>query len=1131
MQIYREFFADIAFFAVKTRNSIFAPLPILLPYFIVSQRPTGAGKQSIMRAILGPFHPELENLLVDEIRRFKAPDSMAPLLILVPADLMRQRLKILLSREQKLPLLNVHLLTFHQLALRLHDDGSSFATDLKDDLFMEEVLRQMIRTHRPGAEPFAGIEERAGGCAALWQTLRDLRDGSVDPTVALEALDEGQFSRRTSERTSKLLVLFRTFQEFCREQNIADHSNLFRAATDRVPSSAFLLQFAQVFYYGFYDLTQIQSDFFHAVARHYPATLFFPLLAAKPSHQGWRFAEDFFERYIQGRVTEAFGDKAAHSPLPAHARLFDDQSDRLYNKFSARWHCRITSSFGIHDEVAAAAKEILRLVEDKQIPFRNIGVAARSLDSYGGAVKNIFAQHRIPLAGALEVPLGQFPLTQAVILLLNLPARDFLRSQVIDLLFSPYLRLPAGANEGSPARPDLWDLASRELAICKGVAEWRRLRDFTRRDLVLAQISDDDEPRVIRIPGAQLILLADVVETLIADLLRLPPQASWQSYTASWKHLLEKYLGVIPAAEATADERSDSPPIKDEILALLNRLAALDAVKPEVTLGEFSHTFQHWLERSTVIETRRNRDGVSLLTAAGARGLEFRALFLLGMNEGVFPRTIREDAFLRDHDREVFERDLGYKVNPKLAGFDEEKLLFALLVGAAREHLCCSYQRADESGRSLAPSWYIDELKRALASAGRKFETVTIPRSITEKAAVEPFKRQDFLLPSELAVRLTLEGRDPSALIEAASPLPAIYRHGRKLIGDLDRSSSVLLAYDGVVGRLDDYWKRFVERGLSPTALETYARCPFQFFARHVLGLEPLDRPEESFGPAPAERGEIGHEILSSFYRALIEDGYFTGKAAGSEVETTLQTAATRAFADYEKNNPVGYPLAWESFKDNLVQVIRQVIAQDLMALATSGFAPVSLETGMSGTFPPGWPEPIRGLAIRGRTDRIDRNDACLRVIDYKFKMGANPTTADKNLPRAALRGERLQPPFYCLLAEQQVGEKTANAPHRAVEAIFYYIAPRWSAGPLVPVSYASEALSGKVGAATRQTIAYLAEGVRQGRFFINRADHCAHCDVATICRKNHPPSLWRAENDPLTDAHRALGKKDPKQL
>ncbi|HLN86322.1 MAG TPA: PD-(D/E)XK nuclease family protein, partial [Candidatus Limnocylindrales bacterium] len=1065
-----------------------------------------------MRTILGPFHPDLENALVDEIERFKRADPMTPLLVLVPSDLMRRRLKILLSRERRLSLLNLQLLTFYQLSIRLHNERSSSPLELQDDLFLEEALRQLIRTRQPGAEPFAGIEDRVGGCAALWQTLRDLRDGLVDPTLALEALGEGHFSQRASERTTQLLVLFRTFQDFCREQNIADQSNLARYATEQLPSSQFLAQFSQVFYYGFYDLTQIQIDFFRAVARHYPTTLFFPLLAAKPGHDAWHFAENFYERYVQGHSAEPPIEGAAEPWLPASARLFDDHRDRVYSDFAKYWHCQITNTFGIHDEVSAAAKEILRLIDDGKMQFHEIGVIARSLESYGSVVKDIFHQHRIPFAGAIEEPLVQSPLAKAVILLLNLPAKDFLRSQVIDLLSTPYFKSQTKSIENASPRPDLWDLASRELAICKGAAEWRRLRNFAHRDLVLSQVSDDDEPRVIRIPRAQLVALAETVETLIADFVSLSPQASWRDYVAAWKLLLAKYLGIVPSDDATTlGAQPASAVVNDEILAILDRLAGLDAVKEQVTLEDFSHTFQHWLERSTVSEDRRNRDGVLVLTATGARGLSFRALFVLGMNEGVFPRTIREDAFLRDHDREVLERDLGYKINPKLTAFDEEKLLITLLVGAARERLYCSFQRADDSGRGLAPSWYLDELKRAVESANHKVQTVTIPRSVTEKAATKPFDRQEFLLPTELAVRLTLEGQDPTALIEALAPLPALYKQGRKVAAELDESSERLLAYDGMVGKFDNYWKRFSERGLSPTALETYARCPFQFFARHALGLAPLERPEEILGPSPAEFGELGHEILSGFYRALIENGYFAGKASTTNTESTLLAVAARAFADYQTTNPVGYPLAWESLKDGLTELLRRVIAQDLSELSKSGFVPVSLETSVTSRLPNDWPEPLNNLAIRGRMDRMDRTDHCLRVIDYKFKFGAGPLASDKNLVRAALRGERLQPPFYNLLARHWLDERTDNGPKPAIEADFYYIAPRWAEGPLLPVAYGSESLADKVGAATQQTIAYLADGIRQGRFFINRADHCAHCEVATICRKNHPPSLWRA--------------------
>lgn len=1082
-----------------------------------------------MQTVLGPFHPDLEIALVEAVLTQKSLDLFSPLLILTPSDLIRRRLKIALSRERGLALLNVQLLTFHQLSLRLNGECGAVPAQLHSDLFLEETLRQLIRTDQPGAGPFAEVENRAGGCAALWQTLRDLRDGLVDPAVALAALGEGHFSQRTGDRTAQLIVLLQTLQNFCAAHEIKDISDLHRHATEQAPVSPFLRQFAEIFYYGFYDLTQIQLDFFRAVSSRYPTKLFFPLLAAAPGHDAWSFAARFYERYIQGHTDASIGNSGSTDALPANARPFDSDTSRTYRKADKNWHCRILNTFGIEDEVASTAKEILRLVDDGKAAFHEIGVVARGLENYGPIVRKCFAQHRIPLAGRFEDAVVLFPLTKAVVLLINLPAKDFLRSHVIDLLSSPYLQIQNIAAGGVDARPDLWDLATRELAICKGVGEWRRLRRFTGRDLLLRQISEDDETRVIQITAAQILSLANIVDTLISDFAGLPSRASWREYSTIWRQLLAKYLG-ISFTDAMAGEEAA---LGNAILEVLGELAELDRIDGSVSLGDFSHTFEHWLGRTTVSTDQRNCDGVMVLGATAARGLSFRALFVLGMNEGVFPRTIREDAFLRDRDREVLETDLGYKVSQKLTGYDEEKLLFTLLVDAARERLYCSYQRADDNGRALAPSWYVDELKQALAGQGRECEIVTLPRSVIEKAAAAPFDCQDFLLPDELAIRLILDNQDPTSLIDITGNLPALYDHGRKLVKELDGSGDRLLGYDGLVGGLDSYWKHLAQHGLSPTALETYARCPFQFFGRHILGLAPLERPEEILGPDPAEFGKLGHGILDAFYAELMESGYFTGKAAVMDTESTLVAVATRAFAEYEATYPVGYPLAWETLKEGLIQLLRQVTASDLKELSSAGFAPVSLETDMACTLPDDWPEGLKGLTIRGRIDRIDRNPRdgnALRVIDYKFKLGGAPATPDKNLFRAALRGERLQPPFYYVLAEKW-SQAQSGKPAQSIEAHFYYIAPRWAAGPLVTAPYDRQGLSGDLGAATKATIEYLANGVRQGRYFINRGEHCSHCEIATVCRKNHPPSLWRAENDPLTEAHQALRTKDTKNL
>ena len=228
---------------------------------------------------------------------------------------------------------------------------------------------------------------------------------------------------------------------------------------------------------------------------------------------------------------------------------------------------------------------------------------------------------------------------------------------------------------------------------------------------------------------------------------------------------------------------------------------------------------------------------------------------------GLFAKT----HFFATAIEKCLERDLGFKVNQKLAGFDEEKLVFTLLVNAAKERLYCLFQRSDESGRVLAPSWYLTELRRSL-EAPRRGQLVesTIPRSIATRRIAAPFDREDLLLPEELAIRLSLEDRDSTSFIEAFDLSPATVQTRTQSHGTAGSQFERLSdAFDGMIShRHPITGVAFQSAAPRPLALEIYGRCPFQYFARHVLGLERLERPEECMGPSPAEFGELGHLIL-----------------------------------------------------------------------------------------------------------------------------------------------------------------------------------------------------------------------------------------------------------------------------
>ena len=245
-----------------------------------------------------------------------------------------------------------------------------------------------------------------------------------------------------------------------------------------------------------------------------------------------------------------------------------------------------------------------------------------------------------------------------------------------------------------------------------------------------------------------------------------------------------------------------------------------------------------------------------------------------------------------------------------------------------------------------------------------------------------------------------------------------------------------------------------------------------------------------------------------------------------------LSAASQNIFTKYESEHPVGYPLLWASFCEGLTELTRAILRADLEDLRQSGYTPVELEVGITGQLPGDWPEVIRGLAIRGRIDRldVDRTRNRLRIVDYKFKRSSSATAAEKDLDTAALRGEKLQPPIYSLLGKYwvEVNEREIRKPE--IEATLFYIAPGWSDGPLVRKTFSAVTLASKVGEEIKKTIAELVTGIRSGRFFMQPGHYCKYCEVAEICRKNHPPSLWRTENDPITAPHRQLREKESKK-
>lgn len=1038
----------------------------------------------MLKVITGRFHPYLESALADHIRQVKQADPFAPLGVFVPSATLQIRLKRFLAVEEGLSLLNVDVLTFHQLALRLADEAriQSDAVQLPrvvDDLFFEQLVRYLVRHKLSGLTPLQHIRHASGTWGALWSTVRDLKDAGVDPAHALRGLSERCFDTEDAAWLDALFSLHGAVNKVGRTLEVGTADDLAESLIPLVPASRFLGRLRQAFYYGFYDLTQVQLSFFEAVAKTAPTTLFFPM----EEGSSFGFARRFYDRYLQPAVA---------SPEPVPARSDAPHVPRDMAALSLR------STVGAAEELASTCRTILDLVETNGYRFEEIGVVARTLEPYGAHVQSVFDRHRVPFTASAGRPLMEDPLCKVLLQLATLPLNDFYRTTVLDVVTSS-LHVAALSHESSEwYRPDQWKLLVPALQITHGLEEWKRLDQASRSSIELGGKEESSSDSLGIAPGV-MGLLWQILSQLFGDCAALPQRGAVGALVDAFEQLVRQQL--------PRSEEGDAPPSDPYESRLASTWGAIerawaglreiDAIGEEVSWGEFVELLTHAFERTVIPFDAAPHQSVQVLDAMTARGLPFKALFILGLNEKAFPRYIREDAFLRDRHRRVLDETLGFKIDEKLIGYEEEALLFQLLCQAAGQRLYLSFQRADEAGRMLAPSPYIDDASRRFGVGERPVEV--LPRRLSDRMAQRPSMRM-FLPPSELAQWMAMSGQDPTALLQAVGKDADLFRVGFDALDHIEDDGAALTPFDGLTGTLDRHWARVLDRGMAPTPLERYARCPFQYFATDVLHLEPVRRPIAQ-GPDVALLGTLCHSTLRHSYEALVQGGWPAKPASDETIAASIDQAIDQAAKNCETRQRAGYYLLWELAKEQIASLVREAVRVEQVAQAKEPFTPIAFEVGAEGMITNPQLPPLK---IHGQLDRVDRHrtSGAIRVVDYKYKTGTAMKPEDRRLVQSAVRGYRLQPPLY---ARMIVLEQSAPS---LVQ--FLFLAPQWPA-PIVGSTFDAAVWSSGSGASIERTIGLLAEGIRAGRYFILPDSYCEHCDFHVACRREHQPTWWRS--------------------
>ncbi len=995
--------------------------------------------------LTGTF-PSLENALVARIRQ-KPPTLGRPLTVVTASGSLRDRLQRVLAVENGLSLLNIEFHTFFSLAREVLR-GEAGPPALENELFHERLVQGLLAAD--GMAP-----GRAAALApAARATLRDLDESGVDPDQFEEHFEDLEPPEGRGPALRRMLSLQRVYRRRMALLGLETPADTARRAARLIEGDPSFLEGRDFLYYGFYDLNGAQADFFSAVARHADLTVFFPCRLGHPAD---RFAERFLELKIRA---------GGSSPerLPPTASALGQAVDLLFDPEAAPGtppapeSLTIVSASGERDEVWRVAKEILRL--RKEIPglaFEDIGVVARNLAPYRDFLAAVFDENAVPLEQTSVGFPPAHPAAVALRALARLCLDDFSVEDVVELLRSPFLKNEAGnaANRRAGARfLERWGLGAGRGRLT-GLLRASRGADASGEGL-------PDLP----------LEAAQTVEGLLngtAGMSREPVRKTWSGWVGEFLKLTEAWFDF---------ELSEGGGEAGESLrSAIQSLASLDRIEPPRDGWDIGEALGRALE--TAEFPSKAKRGVRLRDAMSARGESFRVLFLIGLKEGSFPRRIREDPLLTDDLRRVLQDPGGYWILPKKDGYDEEKLIFASLVGAARERLIVSYPRSREDGRAEVPSLYLRELCRV---TGRRLEAgISVPRPPLARWSSVPGD----LLTLEESAALALRPGEKASL-NSLGPWEARLRPAAERFPGMTRFDAPG-DFDGLAGEPRAVAKVYTERGLTPTALDDFAQCPFRFFARRVLNL-PDDRPVDARRLPPWVKGRLYHAVLERFGRSAIEKGAWLEPAA---CEALLRDAVHSVLDD---TGPLAwmYPaLLWELWREEMAVALDAFVKGEREELAATGYRPVAVEKTLEGPALFGPP----GLRWRGRPDRVDEHiaDGSLRAVDYKIN-------SRKESLLDLVREGRLHQPLAYLDLLKASGKRTASAEFHGVE------------------DNVRETLTGEMAEAEgkpwRETAAALWALLIGGRFLIRPDEkrQCLSCPYPGVCRKAHVPTRRRAE-------------------
>ena len=650
-----------------------------------------------------------------------------------------------------------------------------------------------------------------------------------------------------------------------------------------------------------------------------------------------------------------------------------------FNSFNGKCeNVKLYKANNIYDEIERVAKSITSLIRSGKYRYKDISVVCRNIDDYEKITSVIFKDYEIPYFLDKKLELLNNPLIILITSAFEILFKDWSYESVFKYL-----------KTGLTGIGNNYIDVLENFVLEYGVKGYK----WTVKEIISESWFNNNEEL-----SEEKIFISEIMDEVRRPLLVFHNKIKGKHKVSHICKAIYEFLIDIHAFErinewiekfdeiGLEDKVKEYSQVEESVIDILDQAVDVMGDK-DLDSYDFFKILNSGFNNEEIGVIPVALDQVNIGDVARIKGRDVKALYIVGVNDGILPASKKEEGILSDNDRNILS-EIGIELasNTRNKVFEEQFLLYTVLT-ISSDYLMISYPMADFEGKSLRPSIVISRIKKILPKLVEESDLYDLS-SYKDKLnkVISPIPTFNELI---LAMRKNCDEENVEEywreVYKWYKDSPEYENKVKNIFKGLDYSN--LKNHVNKNNLRELYANEDGKLMFSVSRLEKYAECPFSYFVQY--GLKAKNRKIYEF--TPPDLGSFVHDILDLFTNRVKKEGILWSELNNERCKEIVSNLIDIRLSEQTNsilNSSKRFKYLSQRFKrviSKSVTVMAEQIGKGEFEVFKTEFDFGNYKTGEAVMLNLQDDEKVY---LQGRIDRIDTLDldgqTYIRIIDYK---------------------------------------------------------------------------------------------------------------------------------------------------